>query len=234
MDEPSKGPISPSIRHYIVQGRAAEIARSFGYRTCGPEHLFLAMLHDGGYPVTAIADLVDFEQAEAAVLALFGDPDYTPPPPPRFPQRDGFLHSWGAAIAFELDDDYLGLEHELLSILRYRDSVPARALAAQADLDALESAVLAAKNAPRPPQPPADAVILPDGFELDRPLRRALGDIVSPEEITWGRGTLDDGRPWIHVFGPDEATDDALTRQVLNRALATVGRPPLEGGEPAL
>jgi hypothetical protein len=226
MTEPSKGSISPTSHLYKVQGRAAEIARSFGCQVCAPEHLFLGMLHDGGWPVTTLAGLVDLAQAEAAVLALINAPGYTPPPPLRFPQRDGHVRPWGAYIAFELGDDYHGLEHELLEMLRYREGVPARALASLAGLDAIEAAVLAAKNAP-PPGPPADAIFLPDGMELDRPLRRALADAL-PEETTWGYSTYD-GRKWIHIFGPSEATDDALTHEVLNQALAAIGRPPLEG-----
>jgi hypothetical protein len=224
MDEPSKGPISLTTHLIKVQGRAAEIARSFGYRACGPEHLFLGMLHDGEWPVAALADLVDLEQAEAAVLAIVTGPGYRPPPPPRFPQPDGHVRAWGAEVVFELDDNYYGLEHALLWMLRHPETVPARALASLAGLDAIEAAVLAAKNAP--PSPPADAVYLPEGMGIDHSLNRAIFESL-PAETTYGLNTDESGRTWVDVFGPGKG--DTHTREVLNRALATLGRPPLNG-----
>jgi len=49
--------VSPTPHHYVIQGRAAEIARSLGSPAGGPEHMFLAMLHDGGWPVDVDAPL---------------------------------------------------------------------------------------------------------------------------------------------------------------------------------
>jgi hypothetical protein len=72
---------------------------------------------------------------------------------------------WGAQVALEMGDSYLGVEHAFLAMIRHRDTVPARALAGLADLDALEAAVLEAKNAPAG-DPPEDAVFLPKGQEM--------------------------------------------------------------------
>ena len=58
-------------------------------------------------------------------------------------------------------------------MIRKRDTVPARALAGLADLGALEAALLEAKNAAAG-GPPENAVFLPEGRELDAPLRRAI------------------------------------------------------------
>lgn len=117
--------VSPTPDHYLIQGRAAEIARSFRSPVGGPEHMFLAMLHAGGWPVTVISPLVDLGQAEAAVLGIVNGPGYSPPPQPRFLVPNGYMWAGGAAVAFELGDDYLGVEHELLSMIRTRESVPA-------------------------------------------------------------------------------------------------------------
>jgi hypothetical protein len=53
-----------------------------------------------------------------------------------------------------MGDSYIGVEHALLAMIRTRDTVPARALAGLADLDALEAAVLEAKNGAVPHLPP--------------------------------------------------------------------------------
>jgi hypothetical protein len=71
-----------------------------------------------------------------------------------------------------------------VAMIRHRETVPARALAGLADLGALEAAVLAAKNAPAG-GPPQDAVFLPEGQEMDSPLRRAIVDAL-PEGTTFG------------------------------------------------
>ena len=42
------GTLSPNPHYYEIKGRAAEIARALGSPVGGAEHLFLAMLHDGG------------------------------------------------------------------------------------------------------------------------------------------------------------------------------------------
>jgi len=67
--------LSPNPHYYEIQGRAAEIARAHGSPVGTAEHLFLGMLHDGGWPMSVISDLVDPGQAEAAVLAILGSPD---------------------------------------------------------------------------------------------------------------------------------------------------------------
>jgi hypothetical protein len=66
--------VSPTPHHYLIQGRAAEIARSLGSPVGGPEHIFLAMLHDGGWPVSVISALVDLAEAEEAVLSILSSP----------------------------------------------------------------------------------------------------------------------------------------------------------------
>lgn len=58
-------------------GRAAEIARAIGSPAGGAEHMFLGMLHDGGWPVSVISHLVDLDRAEAAVLAIINSPGYS-------------------------------------------------------------------------------------------------------------------------------------------------------------
>jgi hypothetical protein len=75
--------LSPTPRYYEIRGRAAEIAQALGSPVGGAEHLFLAMLHDGGWPVSAISGLVDLASAEAAVHSILNSPGYSPPPPPR-------------------------------------------------------------------------------------------------------------------------------------------------------
>jgi len=66
--------LSPNPHYYEIRGRAAEIARVLGSPVGGAEHLFLGMLHDGGWPVIVISGLVDFGQAEAAVLGILNSP----------------------------------------------------------------------------------------------------------------------------------------------------------------
>ena len=176
--------MSPTPHYYMVEGRAAEIARALGSPVGGAEHLFLAMLHDGGWPVSAISGLVDLARAEAAVRGILDSPDYSPPPPPRFFGANGYVvPSWGAGIAVEMGDSHLGLEHALLAMIRNRETVPARALAGLADLDALDAAVMEAANAPVSPH--EDAAFLPEGQQLDSPLSVAISDAV-PEGATWG------------------------------------------------
>lgn len=215
--------ISPTPHYYTVTGRAAEIARALGSPIGGPEHLFLGMLHDGGWPVAAISGLVDLGQAETAVTALMNAPGYSPPPRPRTLVPDGHVWSRGGEVALELGDSYLGLEHAFLAMIRRRDSIPARALAGLADLGALEAAVLEAKNAP-PAGPPDGAVWLPGDLEFDAPLRRALGDAL-PDGTTFAFNSTAGERIWLHVSGAGQAGDTALTRRVLAAALASLSRP---------
>jgi hypothetical protein len=133
------GALSPDALYYEIMGRAAEIARALGSPAGGAEHLFLGMLHDGGWPVSVISHLVDLGQAEAAVLGIVNSPGYSPPPSPRLLARDGYVQTWGADIAFEMGDSYVGVEHAFLAMIRVPETVPARALAGLADLDAVEA-----------------------------------------------------------------------------------------------
>jgi hypothetical protein len=192
----------------------------------GAEHLFLALLHDGGWPLNAVSGLVDLARAEAAVLSILDSPSYSPPPPPRFPARIGYVEpSWGVRVAVEMGDSYLGVEHALLAMIRNRETVPARALAGLADLDVLDAAVVEAKNAPV--EPHEDAVFLPEGQQLDGPLSRAIIDAL-PEGTTFGfNGRAETGETWIHVFGPGGSLGREVTREVLNTALVSLGRPGL-------
>jgi hypothetical protein len=221
------GTLSPNSHFYEIRGRAAEIARALGSPIGGAEHLFLAMLHDGGWPVSAVAHLVDPGRAEEAVLAILGDPGYSPPSPSRFYVAAGYVHLWGAELAVEMGDSYFGVEHAFLAMIRNRETVPARALAGLADLDAIEAAVLEALNAPAT-GPPEDAVILPEGQELDSPLRRAIADAL-PDGTTFGFNGGEDERTWMHVIGPGGSLGPGVTREVLNTALASLGRPTLDG-----
>jgi hypothetical protein len=214
--------LSPTPHYHQIMGRAAEIARAQGSPAGGAEHLFLGMLHDGGWPVSVISPLVDLGQAEVAVLGIVNSPGYSPPPAPPLRARN-YVQPWGADVAAEMGDSHIGLEHALLAMVRSRDTVPARALAGLADLDAVEAAVVAAKNAPG--GPPPGAVYLPDGQELDRPLQRAIIDAL-PEGTTFGFNIDADQRMWLHVFETGGRGQD-LTRQVLNTALASLDRPAL-------
>lgn len=213
--------VSPTPHYYEIRGRAAEIARSLGSAVGGAEHLFLAMIHDGGWPVSVISGLVDLTRAEAAVLSILDSPSYSPPPPPRLFMPHGYTQLWGADAAIELGDSYIGAEHAFLAMIRHRETVPARALAGLADLDALDAAVVAAKNTPAGPH--EDAVILPDSQQLDGPLEKAIIDAL-PEGSTFGFNRTD-GRTWIHVFGPGGSLGRHVTREVLDAALASLGRP---------
>ena len=139
---------------------------------------------------------------------------------------DGYVQPWGAEIAFEMGDSYIGVEHAFLAMIRMRETVPARALAGLADLDALEAAVLEAKNAP-PGGPPDDAVFLPEGQEMDGPLRRAIADAL-PDGTTFGFNCGADERTWMHLIGPGDSSDPGLAREVLNTALASLNRPTLD------
>jgi hypothetical protein len=219
------GALSPDPHYCEIRGRAAEIARALGSPVGGAEHLFLGMLHDGGWPVSVISHLVDLGHAEAAVLGILNSPGYSPPPPPRLLMRDGYVQTWGAEVAFEMGDSCIGAEHALLAMIHVRETVPARALAGLADLDAVEAAVLEARNAPAG-GPPEDAVFLPEGQELDGPLRRAIIDAL-PEGATFGFSRDGEDRTWMHVIGPGDGRDPGLTREVLDTALASLGRPML-------
>jgi len=216
--------MSPTPHYYMVAGRAAEIARASGSPAVGAEHLFLGMLHDGGWPVSAICGLVDLARAETAVHAILDSPGYSCPPPPRFYVPNGYMQpSWGVEVAVEMGDSHLGVEHAFLAMIRNRETIPARALAGLADLDALAAAVVEAANAPVGPG--ADSVFLPEGRQLDSPLVSAIRDAL-PEGANFGFNGAD-GRTWIHVFGPGGSLGREASREVLNTALVSLGRPGL-------
>jgi len=208
---PCEGMLSPTPHYYQVQGRAAEIARTMGSGRVTTDHLFLAMLHDGGWPVIVLtgAGLIDADQVERSVVAAMGAPGHTALADTSLP---------GGRTAGELGDSYIGLEHAFLEMIRNRAGVPAVALAGLADLDALEAAVLAAKNAP--PRAPDTAAFLPDGQGLDADLIKAIAERV-PAGASFGFNSLD-GRTWIHVHGTD--VDPGASRDVLDAALAALGR----------
>ena len=195
--------LSPTPHYYEVRGRAAEIARSTGSGRVAAEHLFLAMLHDDGWPVAVLtsAGLIDPDQVEIAVVAAMSAPGYIPSAGAPLP---------GMRTAAALSDSYIGLEHAFLEIIGDR--------AGLADLDAVEAAVLAAKNGRR--ARPDDAVFLPDGQDLDPGLLTALEERV-PAGASFGFNRLD-GRTWIHVWGTD--VDRGATRAVLDAALTALGR----------
>jgi Clp amino terminal domain, pathogenicity island component len=132
---------------------------------------------------------------------------------------------WGVAVAVEMGDSYLGVAHALLAMIRDRETVPARALADLADLDALDAAVVEAMNAPV--RPHEDAVFLPEGQQLDSPLSTAIIGAL-PEGTTFGfNGRAETGETWIHVFGPGGSLGREVSREVLNAALVNLGRPGL-------
>jgi hypothetical protein len=85
---------------------------------------------------------------------------------------------------------------------------------------ALEAAVLEAANAAAG-GPPENAVFRPAGRDLDAPLRRSIAE-APPDGTTFNYGA--DGRAWISVITADDSADPALTRQVLNTALAALNR----------
>src|ERR1700733_4101275 len=93
MSQAANGVLSPTPRYQEVKGRAAEIARALGSPVGGAEHLFLGMIHDGGWPVIVIANLVDLGQAETAVTEIVNGPDYSPPPRPKLLMRAGYVQS---------------------------------------------------------------------------------------------------------------------------------------------
>ena len=76
-----------------------------------------------------------------------------------------------------------------------------------------------------PVGPAEGAVFLPEGQQLDSPLSNAISDAL-PEGTTFGFNGAD-GRTWIHVFGPGGSLGPEVSREVLNTALASLGRPAL-------
>jgi hypothetical protein len=76
-----------------------------------------------------------------------------------------------------------------------------------------------------PVGPAEDAVFLPEGQQLDSPQSKAIVDAL-PEGTTFGFNGAD-GRTWIHVFGPGGSLGREVSREVLNTALVSLGRPGL-------
>lgn len=224
MGRESKGMLSPTPHYHELSGRAAEIAQAMGSPAGGAEHLFLAMLHDGGWPVRAISGLVILARAEAAVRDIMDSPGYSPPPSFRGSLVLGSAPPlWGVGVASAMGDSHLGAEHALLAMIRDRETVPVRALAGLADLDALDAAVVEAANAPVGPA--EGAAFVPEGQQLDSPLLAAISDAV-PDGATFGFNG-DGRRTWIHVFGPGGNLGPEVSREVLNTALVSLGRPGL-------
>jgi hypothetical protein len=217
--------LSPTPHYYEVMGRAAEIAFALGSPVGGAEHLFLGMLHDGGWPVAAISGLVDLARAETAVREIMDSPGYSPPAPPRlFVPHMHVQPGWGANVAVEMGDSHIGVEHAFLAMIRNRETVSARALAGLADLDELDAVIVEAANAPV--SPGEDAALLPEGQQLDSPLHSAIRDAL-PGGTNFGFNGDADGRSWIHVFGPSGRLGREVSREVLNTALISLGRPGL-------
>ena len=84
-----------------------------------------------------------------------------------------------------------------------------------------------AKNAPAAGAP-EDAAFLPEGQEMDGPLRRAVADAL-PEGTMFGFSSDEDERTWMHVIGPGDGSGPLVTREVLNTALASLNRRTLGG-----
>lgn len=85
-----------------------------------------------------------------------------------------------------------------------------------------------AKDAPAG-DPPDGSVVLPEGQRLDRPLAQAIVDAL-PDGTMFGFNS-DAGvgvRTWMCVIGPGGRTDPALTREVLDTALASLDPPVLD------
>jgi hypothetical protein len=63
---------------------------------------------------------------------------------------------------------------------------------------------------------------------MNGPLGKAITGAL-PEGATYGFNTREDGRTWMHVFDADGSLGRDVTREVLNTALVSLDRPPLEG-----
>ena len=67
-------------------------------------------------------------------------------------------------------------------------------------------------------------LVPPEGQQMDGPLSRAIIDAL-PDGTTFGFNIDADERTWMHVIGPGDSRDPAITREVLNTALASLERP---------
>ncbi len=70
-------------------------------------------------------------------------------------------------------------------------------------------------------------MFLPVGQEMDRLLLRAIIDAL-PEDATFGFNHGANDRTWMHVIRTGDSTNPGLSRQVLNTALASLNRPPID------
>ena len=70
-------------------------------------------------------------------------------------------------------------------------------------------------------------MFLPDGLVMDSSLTRAIADAL-PEGTTFGFNNDAGERTWMHVFGRVGSAGPGVTREVLNTALASLGRPALD------
>jgi hypothetical protein len=152
--------------------------------------------------------MIDLDQLEDAVVAAMNTAGHAPSAGPSLQ---------GGRTARDMGDSYIGVEHAFLAIIRDRASLPSLALAGLADLDEVEAAVLAAKNAP--PRAPDDAVFLPDGQELDARLSAAIVERLPPG-ASYGFNTLD-GRIWVRIC---DISDPGEGRDLINAALASLDR----------
>ncbi len=70
-------------------------------------------------------------------------------------------------------------------------------------------------------------MFLPEGQEMDSPLRRAIMDAL-PESTTFGFNSDTDERTWMLVIGASDSSNPMLRREVLNTALASLNCPTLD------
>ncbi len=214
-------PLTRTPRCYRVLARADEIARAAGSPDVGPEHLLLAIVHDvQAVPTQVLGRLADLDRVENALLEVVSSPGYSPPGPAR---PAAGTEPRAAQVAATMGHSHIGVEHLFLAIIGDRDCAAAGVLARYADPGAVEAAVIAEMKTPGyrgEPDPGAGRVFLPDGLELDRALAEAIAAGL-PEGATFGVN-WENGRQWVRVIGPGD------TREVLNAALASLGRPGLD------
>jgi ATP-dependent Clp protease ATP-binding subunit ClpA len=202
---------------YGIQGRAAEIARAAGSEVVEAEHLMLAMVHDGrSLPAQVVDRLAGLDVVEARVSDLMSRPDYSPVPRE---YRYGLpVARWmGARTAAAMGRRHIGVQHVFLEIIRDRDTIPAQVLDDLGCRDEIDAEVV--RRATAPSVVPSDAVFLPSGCDLDDQLLEAiLGGL--PDVTKFGMNWTEDRRQWILIRDGD-------TREVVNAALAGLGRAPI-------
>jgi ATP-dependent Clp protease ATP-binding subunit ClpA len=177
-------------------------------------------------PTHVLGRLAALEEVENAILESVNSPRYTPPAEPANPALPGEARAVGrsAQVADAMGHSYVGVEHLFLAIMRDRDSVPVRALSQVVNPDAAGAAVIEEMNSARyrgePDPRDAGRVYLPEGTEFDGLLQRAILESL-PEGTRFGFN-WENGRLWMRVTEPGD------TREVLNSALARLGRPGLD------